>query len=86
MPLLSPKRQITIPRELCDRLHVQPGDEIDIVEHEGRVTLIKKRKGASHGVLRHLKADSRYTDEESLASTVVSRRHPPAARSKRRAA
>lgn len=75
MPLLSPKRQITIPKELCDRLHVQPGDEIDIVEHQGRVTLIKKRKGASHGVLKHLKADTRYTDEESLASAVASRRH-----------
>ena len=41
MPMLSPKRQITLPKELCDRLHIQPGDEIDIVEHENRVTLIK---------------------------------------------
>ncbi len=85
MPMLSPKRQITIPKDLCDRLHVQPGDEIDFVEHEGRVTLIKKRKGASNGVLKHLKADSRYTDEESLIDTVATRRSSTA-KSKRRAA
>ena len=74
MPMLSPKRQITIPKELCDRLDVQPGDEIDFVEHEGRITLIKKRKGASNGVLKHLKANSRYTDEESLSDTIATRR------------
>lgn len=85
MPVLSPKRQITIPKDLCNRLHVQPGDEIDIFEHQGRVTLIKKRKGASHGVLKHLKAERRYTDEESLLDTVASRRSFTA-RSKRRAA
>lgn len=58
MPRLSSKRQITIPKDLCERLHVRPGDEIDIVEYESRVTLIKKRKGASNGMLKHLKADS----------------------------
>jgi AbrB family looped-hinge helix DNA binding protein len=84
MPLLSPKRQITIPKALCDRLHVQPGDELDIVEHDGRVTLIKKHKGASNGVLKHLKGDPRFTDEESLHGTVTSRRS--SAKGKKRAA
>ncbi|MHB8255352.1 MAG: AbrB/MazE/SpoVT family DNA-binding domain-containing protein [Acidiferrobacter sp.] len=78
MPLLSLKRQITIPKDVCDRLHVQPGDEVDIFEHEGRVTLIKKRKGASHGVLKHLKTEHRYSDEESLTDTIASRRSSPA--------
>lgn len=85
MPMLSPKRQITIPKELCDRLHVHPGDEIDFVEHGGRVTLIKKRKGASEGVLKHLKADRRYTDEESLIDALATKRSPTA-KSKRRVA
>lgn len=74
MPMLSPKRQITIPKDLCDRLHVEPGDEVDILEHQGRITLVKKRKGASNGVLKHLKADKRYTDEDSLLDTVAKRR------------
>lgn len=84
MPMLSPKRQITIPKELCDRLDVQPGDEIDFVEHEGRITLLKMRKGASAGVLKHLKANRRYSDEESLLDTIATRRS--STKSKRRAA
>jgi AbrB family looped-hinge helix DNA binding protein len=51
--------QVTIPKELCDRLHVYPGDDLDFVEHEGRITIIRKQKGSSAGVLKHLKADSR---------------------------
>ena len=84
MPMLSPKRQITIPKELCDRLNVQPGDEIDFVEHEGRGTLLKKQKGASAGVLKHLKANRRSTDEESLLDTIATRRS--STKSKRRPA
>jgi AbrB family looped-hinge helix DNA binding protein len=83
--MLSPKRQITIPKELCDRLDVQPGDEIDFVEHAGRVTLIKKQRGASAGVLKHLKANRRYTEAESLLDTIATR-HPLKTKSKRRAA
>ena len=74
MPVLSPKRQITVPKELCDRLRIHAGDELDIFEHGGHVTLIKKRKGASDGVLRDLKAERGPSDEESLMDTVASRR------------
>lgn len=84
MPVLSPKRQVTLPKELCDRLHVRPGDEIDFVESEGRITIVKKRMGASYGVLKHLKANKQHTDEDSLLSTVT--RRQSSAKSKRRAA
>ena len=70
MSMLSPKRQVTLPKALCDRLHIHPGDEIDFFEHEGRITLIKKRKGASDSILKYLKADDRFTDEESLIDAV----------------
>ena len=33
MPVLSPKRQITVPKDLCDRLRIRAGDELDIFEH-----------------------------------------------------
>jgi AbrB family looped-hinge helix DNA binding protein len=72
--MLSPKRQITIPKELCDRLNVKPGDEVDIYEHDDKITLIKKRKGSSGGALKHLKADDRVSDEESLLDSVGMRR------------
>ena len=46
MPTLSIKRQITLPKALCDRFMVDPGDDLDILECNGRITIIKKRKGA----------------------------------------
>lgn len=39
MLLLNPKRVIMIPKDVCDRLHVRLGDEVDCLEYEGRVTL-----------------------------------------------
>lgn len=84
MPTLSIKRQITLPKELCDRLMVKPGDDLDILEHNGHITIIKKHKGASAGVLKHLKANTRYSDDDSLQDA-VGRKHTTS-KGKRRAA
>ena len=73
MPTLSPKRQITLPKALCDRLQVSPGDELEILEHKGRITILKKMKGSSAGVLKHLKVDRRFSDEDSLHDVLVSK-------------
>ena len=59
MPILSPKRQVTIPKDLCDRLRVRPGDQLEFLEHNGRITVLKKTKGSSAAVLGHLGADTR---------------------------
>ena len=84
MPILSPKRQVTLPKELCDRLRVGPGDQVEFLEHNGRITILKNARGASAAVLRHLKADARYSDEQSLRDVLASKRSKAAA--KRRAA
>lgn len=70
MATVSSKRQITLPKSLCDRLGVGPGDEVDLLEYGGRITVLKRIKGASAGVLKQLQADKRYTDEESLRSAL----------------
>lgn len=85
MPMLSPKRQITIPKELCDRLHMKPGDEVDIFEHDEKITLFKKRRGSSGGALKHLKADNRFTEEQSLRDAVEKRGAQRTARKSRSA-
>ncbi|MCC7325464.1 MAG: AbrB/MazE/SpoVT family DNA-binding domain-containing protein [Burkholderiales bacterium] len=72
MPILSPKRQVTLPKELCDRLRIGPGDQVEFLEHDGRITILKKARGASAAVLRHLRADARYSDEASLRDTLTS--------------
>jgi AbrB family looped-hinge helix DNA binding protein len=84
MPILSPKRQVTLPKELCDRLRVRPGDQVEFLEHGGRITVLKKTRGASEGVVRHLKADGRFSDTESLHDALDSKRTKAVA--KRRAA
>ena len=84
MPILSQKRQVTLPKELCDRLFVQPGDDLSFLEHQGRITVIKKIKGSSDGVLRHLKGNARYSDNESLQDAIAKK--PQARRFKKPAA
>jgi AbrB family looped-hinge helix DNA binding protein len=84
MPIVSPKRQVTLPKALCDRLRVRPGDQVEFLEHNGRMTILKKTKGASAGVLRHHKANARLSDAESLRNA-LDRKHARA-RTKRRAA
>ena len=74
MPILSPKRQITIPKELCDKLQVGPGDDLDILEHNGQITVLKKTKGASAAVLKHLHPNKRLSDTQSRDGALMSRR------------
>lgn len=66
MPVLSPKRQITLPKEMCNRLMIKPGDEFSILEHVGRLTLLKKVSGASDGLLKHINVNNTITNEKSL--------------------
>jgi hypothetical protein len=47
---------------------------IEILEYQGQKTLLKKKKDACKGILSHVKADPRYSDEESLLDTVDKRR------------
>ena len=74
MHKVSAKRQVTIPKELCEKAGIRPGDLVEIFEHEGKVTVIKKQAGFSSGVLKHLKGDSTMTDEESLADALETKR------------
>jgi AbrB family looped-hinge helix DNA binding protein len=75
MPIISAKRQITLPKELCDQIGVHPGDEVDILEYGGQITVFKKVKGASAGILRGRKIHAHVTEEDSLQSE-LERKHP----------
>ncbi len=74
MSILSPKRQVTLPKELCDRLRVGPGDQLEFLEHNGRITILKKARGTSAAVLKHVAADARFSDEESLRDALERKR------------
>jgi AbrB family looped-hinge helix DNA binding protein len=58
MSILSPKRQVTLPKALCDRLRVGPGDQLEFLEYNGRITILKKARGTSAAVLKHVTTDA----------------------------
>ncbi len=70
MATLSSKRQITLPKALCDQLQVSPGDDLTFAEYRGQITLIKKTKGAAAGILKQLKSHKKTSDTESLQDTL----------------
>jgi AbrB family looped-hinge helix DNA binding protein len=70
MPKVSSKRQITLPAAQCESLGIQPGDEVDIFIANGQLTIVKKKKGAAKGILKHVKGNSTVSDEESLQSAL----------------
>jgi len=70
MSRVSAKRQVTIPKELCEMANIRPGDLVEIFEHEGNVTIVKKQPGISSGVLKHLKGGFAMTDEDSLVDAL----------------
>ena len=37
---VSPKFQVVIPRSVRDRLHLRPGQKMQVIEYSGRVELI----------------------------------------------
>jgi bifunctional DNA-binding transcriptional regulator/antitoxin component of YhaV-PrlF toxin-antitoxin module len=75
MPKVSSKRQITLPINQCQEAHIAPGDEIETYIYNGQITIIKKSKGAAKGVLSHIKADKRISDETSRQSSLEERHH-----------
>lgn len=72
MPKVSSKRQITLPIEQCKAAGIEPGDEYDsYVDNNGHITIVKKVAGAAKGLLKKVAADKRYSDEQSLHSSLA---------------
>ena len=74
MPKVSAKRQITIPIDLCQQAHIEPGDDIETFIYEGQITIVKKQKNAAKGILGHIKPNKKITDEQSLNDSLALRR------------
>ena len=45
MPIvkIGPKHQVTIPKEVFDKLHLKPGDILEAITQEGKVIMIPKQ-------------------------------------------
>ena len=71
MPVVSSKRQITLPIDQCRAAGIEPGDHYrSFVDNDGHITIVKQIPGAAEGMLKGRKTNKRYSDEESLASSL----------------
>ena len=73
MPKVSAKRQITLPIEQCKLAGIEPGDHYDsYVDNEGHITIVRKVTGAAKGILKGIKVDKKFSDDQSLQSSLAS--------------
>jgi AbrB family looped-hinge helix DNA binding protein len=64
--LLRPKRQVTLPRAVCEQLGIQPGDELELTV-ENCTLVARPRKKVALEALREIQrafASSGVTEEE----------------------
>ena len=72
MPVISSKRQVTLPISQCEEIGIKPGDEyVSYVDNHGHITIIKKTPNAAEGLLSGTEVDDRFTDEDSLQDGMI---------------
>lgn len=71
MPIVSKKRQVTLPAEQCVQAGIKPGDEYEsFVSRRGNITIVTKRKGAAKGLLERILVNDKVSEQESLESVM----------------
>ena len=56
--VISPKYQVVIPRRVCERLGLKPGQQVQVIPYENRIELIPLRPARElRGFLRGMNAD-----------------------------
>jgi AbrB family looped-hinge helix DNA binding protein len=69
---VTTKGQVTIPQPIREKLGIVPSSEIDFVEEEGKVYIVKKREsGPATSVFRRLRgiASVKMSTEEIMSLT-----------------
>jgi len=56
--VVSPRYEVVIPRSVLDKLGIEPGQELQVMEYESRIELFPLQKpGELRGFLRGMNAD-----------------------------
>ena len=62
---ISPKYQISIPRQTRERLHLVPGQKLEVLAYDGRIVLVPVLPLAQlRGFLRGVKEDFQRDEED----------------------
>ena len=68
---LNSKGQVTIPADLRHKHGLREGDEIDVVEHDGSLRIVRSEQGASRGrrIVSRLRATVKLSTDEVMRLT-----------------
>lgn len=72
MHKLTSKRQVTIPRQICDKLNLNPGDYVEFFERDGVIHLVKMEDRSLAGAFRHL-TDKPLPDTPTIKQAIKQR-------------
>lgn len=73
MHKVSAKRQITLPKDLCQKASIELGDLVELFEYEGKITVLKQQHGVAAGCLKNLSSQACISDDESIAGYLESK-------------
>jgi AbrB family looped-hinge helix DNA binding protein len=64
---VSDRFQVVLPVAICESLGVRPGDKLQVIQYEGRITLIPVRPiGEARGLLKGIHTSVRREDDDRL--------------------
>ncbi len=73
MHRLTRKRQVTIPRAVCDALKLSPGDFVEIFERDGVAQVVKMDNSSLAGRFAEFTAEQKVPSSEALKKALKAR-------------
>lgn len=73
MHKLTQKRQVTVPKMVCNELGLQPGDMVEIFARDGVAHLVRMSKGSLAGRFADLINDQKIPSPETVKKAVKKR-------------
>lgn len=73
MHKLTSKRQITVPRTICDALRLSPGDYVEVFERDGVAHIVKMEGESLAGQFVHLTKGKSFPSSETIKASLKAR-------------
>ncbi|MGD0962046.1 MAG: AbrB/MazE/SpoVT family DNA-binding domain-containing protein [Methylomonas sp.] len=73
MHKLTTKRQVTLPKAICEAIALQPGDYVDVFARDGVAHIVKINSGNLAGKFHHLIKNKEYPSSEEIDEALKKR-------------